>query len=52
METITESILDSIKKPDVLEEPQFTQHLHGSTSQKTAFFMVTDVITSNPSGIQ
>jgi hypothetical protein len=32
---------------DVSEERRFTQALHGATSQKTAFFIVTAVKTSN-----
>jgi hypothetical protein len=32
---------------DVSEERQFTQDLHGATSQKTAFFIVTAAKTSN-----
>jgi hypothetical protein len=32
---------------DVSEERRFTQDLHGATSQKTAFFIVTAVITSD-----
>jgi hypothetical protein len=32
----------------VLEEHRFPQDLHGTTSQKTAFFIVTAVKTSNP----
>jgi hypothetical protein len=32
---------------DVTSKRQFTQDLHGDTSQKTAFFIVTAVKTSN-----
>jgi hypothetical protein len=32
---------------DVSEERRFTQDLHSATSQKTAFFIVTAVKTSN-----
>jgi hypothetical protein len=35
---------------DVSEERQFTQDVHGSTSQKTAFFIVTAVKTSTLTG--
>jgi hypothetical protein len=31
----------------VSEERRFTQELHGATSHKTAFFIVTAVLTSN-----
>jgi hypothetical protein len=45
--TVVEVIRDINSKEMISEERRFSQDLHGATSQKTAFFIVTAVKTSN-----